>query len=141
MNRKDGIEAMFSKQKVLSSQPSSSLGKRKYGSTCSPPRQSKELESSDLKHNSSGKRSKSDHNDEPEIVSLQHYSTNLLVGLIIEKGRSQTSPSTSSKIGKKFNVRGLLLHIYLRGLIHTTGFANEAESKGELILSTLFRKY
>lgn len=87
MNRKDGIEAMFSKQKILSSQPSSSLGKREYDSTSSPPRQSKELESSDLKQNSSGKRSKSDHNDEPEIVSLQHHSTNLLVGLIIEKGQ------------------------------------------------------
>ena len=71
MNRKDGIEAMFSKQKILPSQPSSSLGKREYDSTCSP-RQNKELESSDLKYNSSGKRSKSDHYDEPEIVSLQY---------------------------------------------------------------------
>jgi len=85
MNRKDGIEAMFSKQKILPSQPSSSLGKREYDSTCSPPRQSKELESSDLKHTSSVKRSKSDHKDEPEI------------------SKSQTSPSTSSKIGKKLN--------------------------------------
>jgi len=84
-NRKDGIEAMFSKQKVLPSQPSSSLGKREYDSTCSPPRQSKELESSRLKLNSSspGKRSKSDHNDETEIA------------------KSHNSPRTSSKIGKK----------------------------------------
>jgi len=82
-NRKDGIEAMFSKQKILSSQPSSSLGKREYDSSCSPPRLSKELESSDLKHNPSspGKRSKSDHNDEREIA--------------------KTQTSTLSKIGKK----------------------------------------
>jgi hypothetical protein len=133
MNRKDGIEAMFSKQKILLSQPSSSLGKREYDSTCSPP---KELESSDLKHNSAGKCFKLDHSDEPEIVSLQHYSTNLLVRLIIEK--AQTSPS---KIGKKLKVTRLLLQINLRGLIHTTGFADEAESKGELILSTRFQKY
>jgi putative SOS response-associated peptidase YedK len=81
-NRKDGIEAMFSKQKILPSQPSSSLSKRDHDSTCSPS-QSKELESSDLKHSSSRKRSKSEYNDEPEIAI------------------SQTSPSTSSKIDKK----------------------------------------
>lgn len=132
---------MFSKQKILLSHSSSSLGKREYDSTCSPPRQSKELESSDLKQNfsSPGKRSKSDHNDEPEIVSLRHHS-NILIGLIIGKAKTETSPSTSSKMGKKPKVR-LLLQTYLRRTYHTTGFADEAESKGELIQSTLFLKY
>ena len=134
---------MFSKQKILPSQPSSSLGRREYDSTCSPPRLSKELELSDLKHNSPSpsKRSKLDHNDEPEIVSLQHHSTNLPVGLIIGKVKTQNSPSTSSKIGKKPKVRRFLPQINPRRTYHSTGFADEAESKGELILSTLFLKH
>ena len=137
-NRKDGIEAMFSKQKILSSQPSSSLGKREYDSFCSPPRLSKELESSDLKQNPSspGKRSKSNHNDERETVSLQYHSTNLSTGLIIRKAKTQTS--TSSKVGKKLKVIKSLHQINLQWTYHTTEFAIEAESKSELILSTLF---
>jgi len=69
-NRKDGIEAMFSKQKMTTSQesqPSSSLSNRMHDSSGSL---SNESESSDLKHNaSSGKRFKSD--DEPEITKTQ----------------------------------------------------------------------
>ena len=108
---------MFSKQKILPSQSSSSLGKREYDSICPPSRLSKELESSDLKHSSSspGKRSKLDHNDEPEIVSLQHHSSNLPIGLIIGKAKTET---TSSKIGKKPKVRRLLLQTNFRRTYH-----------------------
>ena len=128
---------MFSKQKILLSQPSSSLGKREYNSIYSPPRHSKELELSDLKHKSSpGKRSKLNHNDEPEMVSLRDHSTDLPMGLIIRKAKTETSPSTSSKIGKKPKVRLMILQITckLRLTYHATGFASEAESKGDFDL-------
>lgn len=100
MNQKNGIEAMFFKQKISLSQQPSSLEKRKYDSACSP----NESHSLNLKHNSSpDKCFESDHNDEPEIVSSQYLPIN--VSLII--GKTQASPSKSSKMDRKPKVRVL----------------------------------